>query len=210
MRIFILGASGGVGRLVVSKGLARGHSFTAVTRNAVKVPLRDDLHVIQGSPLDRRLIRRELGGHDAVVLTLGNDKGGHTTLFSEVTAGMIEGMKAVALDRLVAVTGVGAGETRGHGGFLHDRIVFPLFTARNVADKERQERLIAESGLDWTIVRPAPFRRRAGLAPMETVTDVLPDTRLTRISREEVAEFVLDEVENAPFRHRKPFIGHRR
>jgi putative NADH-flavin reductase len=210
MRIFILGASGGVGRHVVSKGLARGHSFTAVTRNAVKVPLREGLHVIQGNPRDRRLMRRELGGHDAVVLALGNDAGGRTTLFSEVTAGMIEAMRAAALHRLVAITGVGAGETRGHGGFVYDRILFPLLKARNYADKDEQERLIEGSGLGWTIVRPAPFRRRPPRGPLEVVTDIGPATKLTRVTREEVAEFVLDEVETGPFLHRKPFIGHRR
>ena len=35
-------------------------------------------------------------------------------------------MKAAGVNRLVAVTGLGAGDSRGHGGILYDVVVFPL------------------------------------------------------------------------------------
>jgi NAD(P)H-binding len=58
------------------------------------------------------------------------------------------------------VTGVGAGETKGHGGFVYDRILYPLFTKGIYADKDKQEDLVRQSQTDWTLVRPAPFRSR--------------------------------------------------
>ena len=59
----------------------------------------------------------------------------------------------------VAITGIGSGETRGHGGFIYDRIIYSLFTRNRYQDKTRQEALIATSELDWIIVRPAPSIR---------------------------------------------------
>jgi nucleotide-binding universal stress UspA family protein len=69
----------------------------------------------------------------------------------------------------VCVTGVGAGDTQGHGGFLSDRILYPLFTKGIYADKE-QEALIRDSAADWTIVRPAPFRNRTPIAEADCGT----------------------------------------
>jgi hypothetical protein len=56
--------------------------------------------------------------------------------------------------RLIAVTGLGAGDSRGHGGLLYDAVVFPLLLKRVYDDKDVQEWIIRSSGLDWTIVRP--------------------------------------------------------
>jgi uncharacterized protein YbjT (DUF2867 family) len=62
--------------------------------------------------------------------------------------------KAVGVNRLIAVTGLGAGDSRGHGGILYDAVVFPLLLKRAYDDKDVQEWIIRSSGLDWTIVRP--------------------------------------------------------
>jgi hypothetical protein len=42
--------------------------------------------------------------------------------------------------RLIAVTGLGAGDSRGHGGFLYDALAFPLLLKR-VYDARGQESL---------------------------------------------------------------------
>jgi hypothetical protein len=78
------------------------------------------------------------------------------TLFSN-TRILIDAMVGHGVRRLVAITGVGAGETKGHGGFLYDCILYPLFTKRVYTDEGRQDELIRASPLDWVIVRPAPF-----------------------------------------------------
>jgi hypothetical protein len=105
------------------------------------------------------------------------------------------------------VTGVGAGETKGHGGFLYDRILYPLFTKGIYADKDVQEALIRNSGLEWTIVRPAPFRAHTPSGPLRAVTNVERVT-LRKVSRLEVASFLLDELEQNRFVRQAVFIGH--
>jgi len=146
-------------------------------------------------------------GQNAVIFALGIDHTGRTTLFSAATR-MISAMESRRVRRLVAITGVGAGETRGHGGWLYDWIIQPLFTRHRYADKERQEALIAASKLGWTIVRPAPFRDDAALGPLQVHTRVDRDTVLRRVSRAEVATFVLDQLTTTEYLRQRPFIGH--
>ncbi len=141
-------------------------------------------------------------------MSLGTTPGRRTTLFSDVTAGLLPAMAAGHVRRLVAITGVGAGETRGHGGFFYDRVIYPLFTRPFYEDKDRQERLIRESALDWVIVRPAPFKATKGSTPLQVLTKIMPDTMLRRITRDEVASFVLDQLVDDRYVRQAVFIGH--
>jgi hypothetical protein len=62
-------------------------------------------------------------------------------------------MKIAGVKRLIAVTGPGAGDSRGHSGLLYDAVAFPLLLKRVYDDEDVQEWIIRSSGLDWTIVR---------------------------------------------------------
>lgn len=208
MRLFVLGASGGVGSNLLAEGIARGHQITAQTRTAGKIAQNPSVKVVVGSPTDAVFLRRSLEEHDAAILCIGVDTVGRTTLFSDAARALIAAMQAAKVKRLVAITGVGSGETRGHGGWFYNRVIFPLFTRNRYADKDRQEALIQRSELDWTIIRPAPFTAHASAGPLRIVTDIPPDLQLRSINRAEVATFILDILENGQFIHQKPFIGH--
>lgn len=207
--VAVLGASGGVGRRIVDRLLAYGYPVRCQTRDAARLSvLAERIDVRTFDPRDETRLTSYVAGCGAVIFALGTDRMGATTLFSDVTAALIPAMKAGGVRRLIAITGVGAGETRGHGGILYDWIIFPLFTRARYRDKERQERMIAESGLDWVVVRPAPFSERAAKGPLLILTEIAPETRLTKVTRDEVAEFVVAQLENDTYLRRHPFIGH--
>ena len=207
-QLLVLGATGRVGRMVVDDALQRGHHVTALVRTPEKLgPDSSGIRVVQGDALDPEAVATAVAGQDAVVFALGSGNDRNTTLFSESTRILLDQMQRHGVRRLLCVTGVGAGETRGHGGFLYDRIVFPLFTKAIYADKDRQEALIRASATDWTIVRPAPFRGRTPAGPVRVVTRV-GRTVLRKISPREVARFLLEEVEQNAYVGESVFIGH--
>lgn len=208
MRLFVLGASGGVGTRLVAQAVARGHQITAQTRTAGRVTAGAAVDVAVGSPAEEAFLRAHLPGHDAVVSCIGVAGSGRTTVFSDATRALVAAMQAVGPRRLIAVTGVGAGETRGHGGWLYNRVIFPFFTRQRYADKDRQEALIARTDLDWTIVRPAPFSERTPPGPLRIATEVAPDLQLSAVTRAEVAGFLLDCLEGRAYVGQRPFIGH--
>lgn len=206
--MLVLGGTGRVGRLIVADLVRRGHPVTLLARDPRKAAAGSPARVVEGDALDAAAVDRAVAGQDAIVYALGPDAPGHTTLFSDSTQILLPAMARHGVRRLVAITGVGAGETKGHGGFLYDRILYPLFTRRIYDDKDRQEELIRDSTLDWTIVRPAPFReRRRARCPLQAAVDVRGVT-LRSIAPAEVAVFVVDELESGRYLRQAPFIGH--
>ncbi|MEM7008466.1 MAG: NAD(P)H-binding protein [Thermodesulfobacteriota bacterium] len=208
MRVCILGASGGIGRYIVSKSLAMGYEVSCQTRDADNLTqFSDQVRVYEFHPTDSERLSEFVAGADVVVFALGADILGPSTLFSQVTKTLIALMTEHNIARLITITGVGAGETKGHGGFIYDWIGYPLITKRIYKDKDLQESLIKKSSLDWIIVRPAVFTNREQKNALQVVTEILPDTVLRRVSRQEVAEFVVDQFKSNTYLHKCPFIG---
>ena len=107
--------------------------------------------------------------------------------------------------RLVCITGVGAGDSKGHGGFLYDKIVFPCFTKETYVDKDRQEALIGESSLDWIILRPASFTN----GPLRGNLRALTDLRRDGMMLEEIGRPAGTEVDGLlSIRRRLTIPGH--
>ncbi len=209
MKVLVLGASGSVGRRVVDEAAARGYAITAQTRDSSRLQsLAGGVRAAVFEPRNPAALATWVPGHNAVVFALGESATGPTTLFSDVTRALLPVAEAAGVQRLVVVTGVGAGETLGHGGLIYDHLIFPLFTRHLYADKERQEAMVRASALEWVIVRPARFVRRVPPTPMQVIEHVLPNTRLTGVRREEVAAFILDQLGETPWLRRSVFIGH--
>jgi len=164
--ILVIGASRGIGLETVRTALRAGHSVRALARSAASIPIKDAaLEKVPGDALDRSTIQNALKDVDVVIQTLGVDFSPRlivagTTLFSESTRILVDAMKAAGVKRLITVTGLGAGDSRGHGGFGYDWIVFPLLLKRVYNDQEVPGWIVRSSGLDWTIVRPGLLTNR--------------------------------------------------
>ena len=92
---------------------------------------------------------------DAVLSAIGTKPGRRRIcVFSEGIRNVIASMESHGIRRLVSVSGIGAGDSRGHGGFLYDRVFLPLLLKQIYGDKDRHEEIIKSSGLEWIIARP--------------------------------------------------------
>ncbi len=209
MKILILGATGSVGKHLVSQALALRHDVTVLVRDPSKVEAKPaELRILNGDALNPANVDAAVVGQQAVVFALGSPNTRKpTTLFSDATRILIQAMKASGVPRLVCITGIGAGDSKGHGGFLYDHIIFPLFTKKSYVDKDRQEALIRESALDWVIVRPASFTNGPQRGGLRAVTD-LEGITIRKISRADVAAFVLAQLDSDVYLHRAPLVGY--
>ena len=195
-KVLIIGASRGIGLETVRSALRAGHSVRALARSAASIPIQDaNLDKMSGNALDRDTIRNALKDVDVVIQTLGVDVSPRvifegTTLFSDSTRILVDAMKAAGVKRLITVTGLGAGDSRGHGGLLYDTVVFPLLLKRVYDDKDVQEWIIRSSGLDWTIVRPGLLTHRPATGRYRVLT-ASKDWRFGSVSRADVADFLV-------------------
>jgi len=162
---------------------------------------------VTGDVLDANAVTVAVPGHDAVISLLGYGKpspAGHD--LHPGASHIIEAMKTARVSRLIWISSHGVGDSRGRSGFLFERILVPLLLRAEFADKERQEALVTASDLDWTIVRPArltsgPLTRRLRAQPRLRIT--IRDS----VSRADVAEFVLTELEHGNYLLSAPTVA---
>jgi putative NADH-flavin reductase len=207
MNILIVGATRGIGRQLLEQALASGHSVTALVRDPQRLTTpHERLRVIKGDILDAESVARAMAGQDAVCCTIGvKVPWPPVTVFSEGTRNLLQAMKKTGVRRLICVTGIGAGDSRGHGGFLYDCLVRPVLFRTVYADKDRQESLIKASEVDWTIVRPGFLTNGPLTKNYRMLTDM---TGVTAgwISRADVAHFFLTELESKQHLRQTPLL----
>jgi uncharacterized protein YbjT (DUF2867 family) len=207
MRILILGATGGTGRLIVRDALAKGHSVVALVRSKASAPDLPGANVVEGDARDEAAILRALDGCDAVVSSLGSRMSlfGKVTLLSIATPALIAAMIRSGVRRLVCISALGVGDSRGHGGFFFDRLFQPLLLRNAYKDKERQEAAIRASSLDWVIVRPGALNDEPAHGNIRAFTD-LSGVRGGKIARADVARFVVEQLMADTWLKRTPLI----
>jgi putative NADH-flavin reductase len=200
-KVLVIGASRGIGLETVRAGLRAGHTVRAFARSAASIPIQDaELDKFAGDALKTDTIRSALQDVDVVTQTLGVSFSPKlifegTTLFSESTRILVDAMKAAGVKRLISVTGLGAGNSRSHGGLFYDAVIFPLFLKRVYDDKDVQEWIIRSSGLDWTIVRPGLLTNGSATGRYRILT-TSKDWQFGVISRADVADFLVKQVDD--------------
>ena len=196
-RILLIGATGPTGLEVLAQAPGAGLAVRALARTPSRLQghLGAFQEVVQGDVLDPASLASAMEGVDVVVSVLGTalQLVKPVTLLSEGTKHLVQAMQAAGVPRLLCVTGMGAGDSRGHGGFLYDHLLLPLLLGRIYQDKDRQEWVVRDSGLDWVLVRPARLVAGAVTARYWELRD-LQGQQMRTITRGDVAQFLVKEV----------------
>ena len=198
LNILVIGGSAGIGLETVKLALQRGHTVTMMSRNPDRAGLQHAaLSTLAGSILDAHATSDAVQGHDAVVISIGmGPTRKPVTLFSEGARNVLAGMANHNVQRLVAVTGIGVAETRGHGTFFYNNILQPLALKTIYADKERQEALVRASPTQWTLLRPGFLTDNEQTGNYRVITDITGVT-VGEISRADTAHYILAALEQA-------------
>jgi putative NADH-flavin reductase len=200
-----LGATGGTGRLIVSDAVAKGHSVVALVCSTAGADL-PGTELIEGDARDESTLRRALSGREAVLSALGAGMGlRKVSLLTEASRALVPAMTRSGVRRLVCISALGVGDSRGHGGFVFDRIFRPLLLSENYKDKGRQEAAIRASSLDWVIVRPAMLTDNPARGEVRAVTN-LAGIHGGKIARADVARFVVDQLTTDTWLKKTPVI----
>jgi putative NADH-flavin reductase len=205
-QITVIGASRGVGLETVRLAIEKGFKVIAFSRNLDNYPVSSPNLVLQrGDASSLADVEKAIKGSSAVVLAIG---GAITlkkvTLYSKGTITLLNAMKKLKDNPLlIAVTGFGAGESKGHSGFLVNIFLGTLLRT-GYKDKTEQEKLIKSSNTRWEIVRPAVLND-GELTGNYRVIDTL-DVKPSKISRKDVADFILKQVDNPDHLNKTPLL----
>lgn len=205
MKLAIVGATGPTGRELVQQALALGHVVTAGVRSPQTADLPKNVRLVEADVTRASSLIPLVTGQDAVLCSLGSKLSRKpTTLLSGGTKNLISAMTSAGVRRFVCITGIGAGDSKGHGGFLYDHIIQPLLLKEIYKDKSRQEEVVRASGLDWTIVRPAMLTNGPKLGRIREIQD-LAGVKAKKICRADVAAYILRSLPN-PTTHRSTVL----
>jgi putative NADH-flavin reductase len=196
MKLVVLGATGGTGLEIVRQGMEHGHSVTAFVRSPERLKaFRDRITVKQGDLLNSAELERVIQGQDAVLSGFGPRvpvSKADSNLLQQFAVALTSAMPRAEVRRVVV---------ESVAFLFRDSIVPPayllgrLFFARTVADASAMERVLGESDLDWTILRPPELTDKPYTGKYRVREGHLPRFGF-KISRADVADFMIKVVEN--------------
>lgn len=199
----VLGATRGIGLATILRAQAEHLPVRALIRPASnRSMLPSDTPVHAGDCREVEFLRGALKGCSTVALCLGLPPTQKpVTLFSDTVNALL---RLAPQPRILLVTGIGAGDSKGHGGFFYDRLLNPLLLRTIYADKDRAEALLRERGDGWVAVRPGFLTNGPETGRYRILTD-LTGVRCGKIARADVAHFLISET-LSPKRNRQSVL----
>ncbi|TLP44992.1 SDR family oxidoreductase [Cohaesibacter sp. CAU 1516] len=208
MKLALFGASGKVGRNLTRQALAAGHEVTALVRSLkADLPEHPNLTLVVGDVLNPEDVANVVDAKDAVLVALGAPLGNKEGIRTKGTAIIVKAMKEAAVERLICLSGFGAGESRGALPWLYRFLIMPLILRHVYADHEQQEVLVKQSALDWTLVRPTNYVEGPQTNDYRIDFKAVEKGMTFKISYANVAHFMLSQVRDRTFLHAAPSLS---
>lgn len=206
MKLVVLGASGGVGRLLVEQAVAAGHDVVAVVRSSSQVPaFAPSVRVVRANLSDAAALADAFVGADAVLSALGLKLQGlapwnqpeDKTFLDTSTAAIVRAMQQAGVKRVLAVSSSGIGDSEAIlPGFF--KVFIAASAMRHVWPAlNRMEAAYTASGLDVCLVRPTGLTDGAATG---TIVEASKLVGQSQIARADVAGFMLQEVQKPTMR----------
>jgi putative NADH-flavin reductase len=207
-RVLIVGATGGTGRQLVTQALERGYAVTALVREPLRLQVdHPQLTVIRGDVLDEAAVEAAMRGQEAVLSALGHKRYFYPTrILSKGTRNLLHAMETHGVPRLICETTLGIGDSAGRMGLYYTLFVIPVILPFYFWDKTRQETMIAGSNVEWVIVRPAALTNGEKRGESRHGRRVGSFFLTLRISRADVAGFMLDQLASDTYLRTAPGV----
>lgn len=206
--IALFGATGKTGRRVLSRALAQGHEVRALVRDPAALAITSpQLTVVRGDVQDAKAVAATITGATVVLSLFGQVKGSPRTLQTDGTALIVDAMKRDGVTRIITLSGGGLAAPKDRPGAADRVLRFMLKTVAGhvLADAEGHLAVLTSSGLEWTVVRgprltekPGTGRYRVGWVGVNAST---------QISRDDLADFILTQVQDRTYVGEMPFVS---
>lgn len=199
MKLLVFGATGSSGRQLVQQALKQGHEVTAFARNPDAISADERLRIVVGDTTrDAEQIAAVVRGQDAVVSALGRRNTFRSdNLIARSMHSIVPEMEQAGVRRLVLMSAFGVGESCRDAPLI-PRIMYRVLLRDIFADKKSAEDDIRRSSLDWTIVYPVLLTDGPPTGNYR-VGERLELHGMPKISRADVAHFMLSELKNRAF-----------
>ena len=209
MNVTLFGATGKTGKYLIDEGLKRGINLTvfARTQSSFQNP---NVNVVRGELTDLERLKEAIRSSGAVLSALGPTSPQHPKdlPITRAIGAIISAMREVRVERLISIsTGTAVDPEDG----FDLKIWLPALLIRLAMPSSYRDiiglaRTVRASDLEWTMVRVGFLKSQPGSHRLNVGLYGHTKHSLS-ISREDVARFMFDQIENREFVRRAPGIS---
>jgi putative NADH-flavin reductase len=214
LKILILGITGRTGQLAAKEAIRRGHDVVGIARDPGKVTLQD-AEIVGGTPYNFKTVQTAIRSCDAVISTL-NIFSQSDSLFGKIKSpvdsmsvsitNVTRLMQENGIKRIVVMTALGVGDSAREVSWFFSFLVKISNIKYAYADHKKQEKILEDSDLEWTVVRPVRLTDKN--EDLSTLFNLKGAGKIKLvISRNAVAHFMLDCIEKGLYIKEKPGIS---
>ncbi|MGD0888760.1 MAG: NAD(P)H-binding protein [Acidobacteriaceae bacterium] len=211
MKIAIFGATGATGRLLTERCLAAGYQVAALVRRPAEFAYTGRVRVVEGSAFDAEAVRLTVEGADVVLSALGAQSLSREDVLERAVPLIVDAMRQAGVRRIIVLGSAGAlGDSLkkqpAWRRWFVQKIVYNTFLKWAVASQIDQWKVLSASGLDFTMVMPPMLTNGAGRGTFRVDGEALPRNG-ARISREDVADFMMAQIEGKDWAGKGVYIA---
>jgi uncharacterized protein YbjT (DUF2867 family) len=211
MKISLFGATGPTGRYLIEEALRQDYSLSVYTRDASKLKdYQGKIEIVVGDLTNVKAMTECIRGSTTVISALGPNslkiKGDRPIMHG--VSNIVSVMKTLGVHRLIQISTASYRDPKDSFDLkTHSLLmVFKLIVRKAVDDIRATGELVRDSGLDWTLVRIPNLKD----GPANGTIDVgwYGKSKLgTKLSRGNLAKFIVEQVSNREFVRAAPAIA---
>jgi len=207
--IALFGASGQTGQHFLEFALASGYEVKALVRTPEKISQSNSkLEIHKGDVLNIEDVKHVVEGTDIVVSLFGHVKGSPELLQTNGTKNIVEAMKENSIKRIISLSGGGLPFPEKDKPKFADKLIrtiMKMAVPKILNDAIKHHEVLRDSGLNWTIVRGPRLTNDKGTKNYRI--GWVGVNASTKISRSDLAHFILSQVEDDQFYFQMPFVS---
>ncbi|PTM04295.1 MAG: hypothetical protein DA405_07725 [Bacteroidetes bacterium] len=199
MKVLIIGASGRTGKLVVEEALAQGWEVKALVREVKVFDINHpNLVKVEGTPFAYADVKKACEFCDVVISALNISRASENpwsklvspeNLLSKSMQNVVDVSKHFPLKKLITVSAWGVGDSRAEIPWWFKLMIRISKISPVYQDHDRQERIVQNADLNFTIVRPVGLNDKEA-RPVKVSQNASPKPGLF-ISRKSLAKYLV-------------------
>jgi putative NADH-flavin reductase len=209
-KIALFGATGQTGIEFLKLALEKGYQVKALVRDKSRLQINNpNLYIVEGDVLNDQDVEKTVEETDLVVSMFGHVKDSPEWLQTNGTKHIVAAMKRHKVERIISLSGGGLPFPSKDQPKFADRLIrtiMKIAVPKILNDAIRHHEVLQSSGVKWVIVRgprltndPKKGEYRVGWVGVNAST---------KISRTDLADFILTQVEDERFNYQMPFVSY--
>jgi putative NADH-flavin reductase len=215
MKIFLLGATGSTGYEILRRLLNDKRKVKALVRDRAKLnitelkPENHQVELIDGDVLEREKLTQHFAGCDVIISALGTGMDNpYTEIYSRGGRNILSAMRHNGVKKLITMTSASIDMSDpSTDTFFMNRVIRPNYN-KVYYDQTKWETILDDTkDIHWICVRPTKLVNKPFTGRYRVNLRHCPKGGW-KISRADLADFIIKQIDSNEFVHEKPVIAY--